>query len=214
MKNFQSHIEWAKRVNGNLTIRKATESDGNAFVNLYNQYYRHRKTSIDYFKWQFLDSPFKSQLFLVWDKDQLIAYSGLKIYVLSNNLSTGFVIDFLIDLAYRNRGLAFLLEDAIITYCNEHDVHLLTALPNQFGNAALMGMGWTTLAKIDSMVLDLKKVDRFTTIDSKPKENLEKTLKFHKDELFRSWRFDKSPVYKYEYVFNESNAAAITKLFF
>jgi len=65
MKNFQSHIEWAKRVNGNLTIRKATESDGNAFVNLYNQYYRHRKTSIDYFKWQFLDSPFKSQLFLV-----------------------------------------------------------------------------------------------------------------------------------------------------
>jgi GNAT superfamily N-acetyltransferase len=214
MKDFQAHIEWAKRNNSDLTIRKATESDGNSFVSLYNQYYKNRKTSIDYFKWQFLDSPFDSQLFLVLKNDELIAYCGLKIYLLSNNLSTGFVIDFLIDEAYRKRGIAFLLEDAIASYCKERGVLLLSALPNPFGNAALKAMGWTTVAKVDSMVLDLKENHSITKIEAKPQEVIEELVKFYKDETYRSWRFDQSPVYCYENVSKGNKAVAVTKLFF
>jgi GNAT superfamily N-acetyltransferase len=212
MKNFQAHIELAKRINSDLTIRKATESDGSSFVNLYNQYYRSRKTSIEYFKWQFLDSPFDSQLFLVLQNDELIAYCGLKIYFLSNNLSTGFLIDFLIDEAYRKRGIACLLEDAITSYCRERDVLLLSALPNPFGNAAFKAMGWTTVAKLDSMVLDLKENHLLTARKVKPQEVTEELVKFYKDEKYRSWRFDQSPVYSYEYV-SKGKAVAVTKLF-
>jgi len=214
MKDFQAQIEWAKRTNSGLTIRKATESDGNTFVDLYNQYYKNRKTSIDYFKWQFLDSPFDSQLFLVFNNDKLIAYCGLKIYKLSNNLNTGFVIDFLIDESYRNRGIAFLLENAITLYCKERDVLLLSALPNIFGNAALKAMGWTSVAKVDTMVLDLKENHSLNKIEVKPHQSKEELVKFYKNEIYRNWRFNQSPVYSYEYVSKGNKAVAVTKLFF
>lgn len=214
MKDFQAHIEFAKRINRELTLKKATESDGISFVNLYNQYYSNRKTSINYFKWQYLDSPFDSQLFLVLKNDKLIAYCGLKIYLLSNNLSTGFVIDFLIDETHRRKGIAFLLEEAIVSYCKESDVHLLSALPNPFGNATLSAMGWTTVAKVDSMTLDLKENHSLKIVAAKQKDVIEEPFKFYKDEVYRSWRFDQSPVYSYENVSVGNKAFAVTKLFF
>jgi GNAT superfamily N-acetyltransferase len=213
MLNFDIQLEWTKRLNSGLVVREGVESDGPSFVNLYNLYYANRQTSIDYFLWQYFKSPYDSKLWLIFDSCGLVAYCGLKIYPLNNNLTTGFVIDFLVDESYRKRGLAILLHDRILTYCKKREVNILTALPNHYGNSAFKSLGWSTVAKIDNLQLDLKSWTERKNSCKRLGDEHKKYIQFCRDDIYRFWRFDENPVYEYNTIFIAENVSAVTKLY-
>lgn len=212
MINNKEILERVKFLNSTITIRKAVESDGDIFVDLFNSYYK-RKTTIHYFIWQFFESPYKSAIYLAFDKDLLIGFCGIKIYPLTNGLSTGFVIDFLIDEAYRKRGLAFLIDEHILNFCLDNNVACLSALPNNFGNAALKSLGFKTLSKIDTLFLDTSKWCCSAYNISEPASLISEIVEFKKDDKFRGWRFDKNPLYAYIKVSLSDCCFAITKIY-
>lgn len=205
-------IERVKELNPTVCIKQAKETDADAFVNLFNIYYK-RKTSKAYFNWQFFESPFASALFMAFDGDKLIGYYGIKIYPLTNNSNAGFAIDFLIDETHRKKGIAFLLDEQVIQFCNENKAGCLTALPNAFGNAAFKALGFKSIIKVDTLLLDTlnRPVGYVEPLIIANENGLQ--IGFKKDESFRHWRFDLNPLYKYKKVSLNDNCFAITKIF-
>lgn len=212
MEISKEFIERVKGLNPTVCIKRAKETDANAFVNLFNTYYK-RKTNKAYFNWQFFESPFSSALFMAFDGDKLIGYYGIKIYPLTNNSNAGFAIDFLIDESYRKKGIAFLLDEQVNEFCKENKASCLTALPNAFGNAAFKALGYKSIQKINSLVLDIdieyiKNLDLFDDVYNEVSQ-----ISFKKDEAYRLWRFDHNPLYNYKYVNLDTDCFGITKIF-
>ncbi len=217
-------------VNQGLNIRHAGPGDGPAFVALFNTYYK-RKTSLEYFKWQFFHSPFESRLFTAFDKDRLVGIYGIKIIPLTNGIVTGFVVDVLIDESYRRRGIGHLLETEAENFCREKKAAVLSVLPNAAGNAAFKSYGWKSVAKIDTLVMDrpvLSESDNVPVLsesDNVPVlpegagvpagwiDPIDPYIEFAKGREFREWRYDRHPVYKYENIALDNANFAITKAF-
>jgi hypothetical protein len=207
--------EYAKRVrefNPDIVIREADQADGEPFVALFNSYYK-RKTSLAYFQWQFFNTPFESKLFTAFHDDKLVGYYGVKIYPLSGEILTGFAIDLLIHEPYRKRGIVFLLEAAIMNYCKSKGVSVMTGLPNAYGNAAFKSLGWKSIAKIDTLVIDNLNAISLSDKGITGVNNNSALTKFVKDDEYRIWRYNNHPIYNYEPIILDENNYAITKLF-
>jgi hypothetical protein len=208
--------EYAKRVrelNPDIIIREADRTDGEQFVALFNSYYK-RKTNLAYFQWQFFNTPFVSKLFTAFHNDKLVGYYGVKIYPLSGDILTGFAIDLLIHEPYRKTGIVFLLEAAIMDYCKANGVSVMTALPNAYGNAAFRSLGWKSIAKIDTLVIDdIYSISAGTNGNSIVESSNGALTKFVKDDQYRNWRYSSHPIYCYELVTLDEDNYAITKLF-
>lgn len=212
MENTIAFLTRVRELNSSIQIRRAILSDGQAFVRLFNNYYK-RKTCIEYFKWQFFDSPFDSMLAMAFDGEALIGFYGIKKYPLSTGIYSGFAIDFFIADTYRKRGIAFLLESEVVRFCQENDIKLLTALPNFYGNAAFKTLGWSSVAKIDTLVCN-----DFNLLFHNSKEaieivEIEAYVRFAKDEIYRTWRFNDNPLYNYKKIHVDKNHFAMVKLF-
>jgi len=205
------YLERVREFNPDIVIREAERRDGAHFVALFNSYYK-RKTSLGYFQWQFFDTPYEGKLFTAFHDNKLVGYLGVKIYPLSGNILTGFVIDLLIDEPYRKRGITYLLGAEILDYCKAKGAAVITALPNPYGNAALKSLGWKSIAKIDTLVND-----DLSSISLAGKENTlvndDSLTRFIKDHQYRNWRYDNHPAYKYETIMLDEHNYAITKLF-
>lgn len=199
-------------LNQGLNIRHAGLEDGPAFVALFNTYYK-RKTSLEYFKWQFFHSPFESRLFTVFDKDRLAGIYGIKIIPLTNGILAGFVVDVLIDESYRRRGIGHLLETEAGNFCREKKAAVLAVLPNAAGNAAFKSYGWKSVAKIDTLVIDRPILPESAGVPAGWKDPAGPYIEFSKGPEFRAWRYDGHPVYKYENIALDKANFAITKVF-
>ena len=212
---FNEYLYRVKQLNSSVTIKEASAYEGVHFVELFNKYYS-RKTSLAYFKWQFFESPFESRLFTAYEEGKLIGFYGIKIYKLSNNILTGFAIDFLVDEAYRKRGIAYLFEEKICDFCYTHKVSILTSLPNSFGNAALKALGWSSIAKLDTLIIDRKDFDHkrlSELLTNQTAHSNDECINFIKTDKYRSWRYDYNPLYNYELIEVDESTFSITKLF-
>jgi hypothetical protein len=208
----EEFIQRIKDLNPSICIRKAQKKDANLFIELFNFHYV-RKTSKEYYNWQFFDSPFPSALFLAFDKDDLIGFYGVKIYKLSNNLNSGFSIDFLIKSSHRLKGIGYLFEKRVVEFCYHNQASCLVSLPNAFGNAAFKALGYKSLTKVDTLVLNLNKKENFITKGLSKNTAEMNFVEFVKDENYRKWRFDCNPIYKYKTAKLNNNCFATTKIF-
>jgi hypothetical protein len=212
MADLFEHIKRVREFNSDIIIREAVQADGEQFVALFNTYYK-RKTNLAYFQWQFFNTPFESKLFTAFHDDKLVAYCGIKICPLSGDILTGFVIDVLTHEPYRKRGILFLLEAAIMDYCKAKRVSVMTVLPNAHGNAAFKSLGWKSIAKVDTLVIDDLNSISFNNKGNTIVNNNSPLTKFVKNEQYRNWRYNNHPIYNYEPIIFDNNNFAITKLF-
>jgi GNAT superfamily N-acetyltransferase len=211
MQDFSQYVSRIRELNPDVIIREAIREDGRDFVSLFNRYYR-RKTSLEYFQWQFFDSPFVSKLFLALEGEKLIGYYGIKKYPLSIGINTGFAVDLLVDDSFRKKGIVYLLENEVMRFCHESSISVLTALPNAHGKAALKSLGWNVIAKVDTLInteLD-KKINISSTNEWEEATSL---VEFLKGNEYREWRFCRNPLYQYETITLNDNIFAITKTF-
>jgi GNAT superfamily N-acetyltransferase len=211
MRDISEYVERVKQLNPTIVIREAALSDADKFVSLFNTYYK-RKTNIGYFTWQFFDTPCPSKLFAAFDGDQLVGFFGVKIYPVTGNINTGFVVDFLIHETYRKRGIGYLLAGEVENFCSKNKVAVLTGLPNAFGNAALRSMGWQSIAKIDTLINEKIETLDIDLNDVEIQEQ-KKLVQFKKTDELNKWRFDDHPVYKYDRISVDKNNYAVIKVF-
>lgn len=197
-----------RQLNSSIVVRKATLHDADSFVTLFNTYYK-RKTTIDYFKWQFFDCPLPSALYMAFEGNILVGYYGIKKCLLSNTINAGFAVDFLIDEPYRKKGIAYLLEAEIVNFCQNNGIAVLTALPNTYGNAAFKALDWKSVSKIDTLIWTQE--NNLPTIEIP--NHVDNLVSFSKDTPYKNWRFNENPMYNYEEIKLENNISAITKLF-
>jgi GNAT superfamily N-acetyltransferase len=212
MPDFRDLIPRIKELNDTIVIRTADLNDGPGFVQLFNTYYK-RKTSLEYFKWQFISSPYESKLFAAFDGTRLVGFYGIKLYPLTNGLLTGFAIDFLIDESCRKKGIGYLLEAEVEDFCRIRNVSVLTALPNGSGNAAFKAFGWQSVSKIDTLVKGLPIATGMIDPVDKAYSEEGHYIEYAKSKEFREWRYNAHPAYKYEYVTVDKDNFAVAKLF-
>jgi GNAT superfamily N-acetyltransferase len=213
MADLYEYVKRVRELNPDITIREADLADGEQFVALFNSYYK-RKTNLAYFQWQFFNTPFESKLFTAFYDNKLVGYYGVKIYPLSGDILTGFAVDLLIHEPYRKTGIVFLLEAAIMDHCKAKGVSVMTALPNAYGNAAFRSLGWKSIAKVDTLVIDdLYSISSGTNGNSTFNNSNSVLTKFVKDDPYRNWRYNSHPIYNYEPIVLDDNNYAITKLF-
>lgn len=213
-----SFIQRIKDLNPDIIVRPGLINDGNQFVFLFNKYYT-RKTSIAYYKWQFFASISDSAVFMAFHNDNLIGYVGIKVQSLSNGLVSGFVIDLLVDEAYRKRGVLYLLNEMLLSFCNKNKISVLTSLPNAVGNAALKSLGWKSITKIDNLVLnttsngtyDYRKGLYYAT--EEVKSNLPNVFNFVYNEAWYQWRFADNPNYDYSVIRGSDKEFSVVKSF-
>ena len=208
---LDQYILRVTELNPNVIVREASLNDSDAFIALFNKHY-NRKTSFEYYQWQFFDSAILSKLFVAFEADVLIGMYGVKVHPLSTGELTGFVIDFLVDEEYRKRGIAFLLEGVAQQFGIENNIAVFTALPNKYGNAALRSMGWKSVAKVDSLLLKLEDYQVSLTNESISLD-IHPLICFVKDAKYQQWRYSKHPVYKYEIIKAKNVAYAVVKQF-
>ena len=148
MSSDNSILNSIKRINPNITIREGQEIDADQFIQLMNSHYKRIKTK-EYFVWQFLKTPFPSRLFVACDKDKIIGFCGIQIKRLSNGMRCGVTIDLFIDPAYRNRGIFYLLEDAVNNFAKSNNAVAIVTFPNSSGiNAHVSIRGWEKVGEI------------------------------------------------------------------
>lgn len=212
MPDFRIYLERVREFNPGLTVREAGPDDGPAFVKLFNSYY-NRKTNLEYFKWQFFDSPFDSRLFVAVDEGRLAGMYGIKLYPLTSGASAGFAVDFLIEEPYRKKGIAYLLEDEVVDFCRQNGAAVLSALPNASGNAAFKALGWRSVAKIDSLLYELPGSKPYEAAIDVDTPAATPGIAFLKNDGYRKWRYDHHPTHHYDKISPGGDIFAITKNF-
>jgi N-acetylglutamate synthase-like GNAT family acetyltransferase len=205
-----SLIDRIHEMNPSVTLRSATRDDAFRFVELFNKHY-NRKITVEYYYWQFFNDVEDSILFIAEEDDALIGVLGIKTRPLNIGVKSGFVIDFLIDEEYRKRGISILLHQKAVEHCNSHQIPVMSALPNFFGNAALKSLGWISLCRVDKLVWrNSTKSDERTSIHLTVNHNL---ICFEKGADFESWRYDQNPVYRYKKYAGQKDNYIVTKIF-
>jgi len=212
MPDFRDLLPRIKELNNTIVIRAAEINDGPGFVQLFNTYYK-RKTSLEYFKWQFFTSSYESRLFTAFDDTQLVGFYGIKLYPLTSGILTGFAIDFLLDESYRKKGIGYLLEAEVEDFCRTRGVSVLSALPNASGNAAFKAFGWNSVSKIDTLVKGLPIDAKMINYTGEIAIGDEKYIEFAKNKEFREWRYNAHPAYNYEHITLDKDNFAVIKLF-
>jgi len=205
-------IKRVHELNPTIYVREANLNDGDQFVTLFNSYYK-RKTTLEYFKWQFFETPNLTKLFLAFDANKLVAHLGVKQFLLSNYVLCGFAVDLFTDEAYRNKGISYLLQYEVEEFCHKNGMSVLAALPNSLGNGAFKSLNWNSISKINTMVLASLKTfnNNFSILKDLFEEN--KLIRFEKDILYLKWRFEQNPIYEYKQTQINEKTFAITKLF-
>jgi GNAT superfamily N-acetyltransferase len=215
MTRAEAYVSRVRELNPSVVVRQADYRDADAFVSLFNSNYK-RKTSQEYFQWQFLDGPFPSKLFVAIERDQFIGFFGVKIMPTNSEMPAGFTVDLLIHDDWRKRGIAFLLEAEVRKYCEAKGVAFLAALPNAFGHAAFKALGWASIAKIDTLVHSSHSKDQGQSVvpATLPGEfGAKKLFQFQKNEDYLNWRFNRHPIYQYNKIDDGKGSYAVTKLF-
>jgi GNAT superfamily N-acetyltransferase len=197
-----------RELNPSVVVRPASESDAQAFVDLFNASYK-RKTTIEYCHWQFFDQTVPSALFVAADAGKIIGFFGVKIMPVFPGMRGGFTVDLLIHEDWRKRGIGWVLEPAVAEYCERHGASFMAALPNTFGNAAFKAMGWKSIAKIHTLI----RQDGAPVSDASPKGVDENLIHFIKEASYLHWRFERHPLYRYANVEHSNGNFAVTKLF-
>lgn len=208
----QQLIERVRRINSNLDIRPAVESDAEKFIALMNSQYQKKRTTA-YYYWQFFSSALPTRLFLAYDKDSLAACYGVQIGTLSNGQTCAQAIDLVVAEQYRLRGLFLLLELEASTFASEHNCIAMVCLPNRLGMKAHAAIAdWHSLGPIPTM--ELRKTSQSdSAIVIQQQLSADTSLSFFKDDIYRSWRYDHNPQSQYEYVRLSCGDFATVKLF-
>jgi hypothetical protein len=207
-------IERIKKINKLINIRIGDFKDVDNFVSVFNNHYK-KQTNIEYFRWQFIDTPYPTNLFIAFDGDKPIGFCGVKIFDLNNKLEKiGYIVDLLIANNYRKRGVEILLFEKIFDYVNTYSVCCLISLPNQYGNKSLSSIGFKTIAKIDSLVLNIENYvpNIEEDIISKDYDNCF-YLDIKKDFNYFNWRYPQHPNYNYDKILLDENSFAFVKIY-
>jgi GNAT superfamily N-acetyltransferase len=180
-----------------------------------NQQYARRKTT-EYFDWQFFQLE-NAKYLSAFKEQTLIGGYGVQIY--NQNAATLPTIcksmDWIVDLKFRNRGLALLLINEVETWATAAGVDVIATFTNRNAWKALTSTGYCGF-KVDSMTFNPVQVkqdikaDHFT--EKKTSKN-EICTWFHKSQTWRYWRYDQHPDYKYDHIILETGEFAVTKIF-
>ena len=197
----------------NISYRPAQIDDISQLVDLMNSQYAIRRDR-EYFMWQYFNCPDPTVLICaIWKQKDVVGMFGLR----KRNIgpvNMAQAIDMLVTAPWRGCGVfPKLVEKAVACFV---DLHALFSLPNLNGkNALVKGPAWRNLLKINSYILNLSKVQVCSSQSSYPVSgNSGKSFyKFGYDEKYRSWRYEKSSIYKYEYVNISEEVFAVTKIF-
>lgn len=205
-----SFIDEIWDINRTIEIRPATLDDAKKFSDLMNRNYTHGITPL-YFKWQFIDSFYPSQLFVAYDGERLVGCYGVQISCLNNGKKCGFALDLLIDEDYRRRGIPFLLVYELARFAKEKGADFLAALPNKDGMKGHKGFGWRHVGTIRTLMLSpgQAKESRHNAIDQAER----KLIYFFRNDMYRNWRYNRNPRFSYGYVQTAPHLFAVTKVF-
>ena len=197
----------------NLIIRPVTLLEGNKFVIMMNKAYTRKKT-LEYFKWQFFDTPLNTTLFGAYLADRLIGFFCFQCRRLNNGLICGQAIDLLVEKKYRGKGIFTRLGQEAMKLVSDK-IDFAFVFPNVNGRMATeKGLNWKHIANIKTLMLrdfynldcdgDVAIIEKWD--DTKIKNN-EKDIKDcvyflrGKKELF--WRFAENPEHSYTIVNGE-----------
>lgn len=206
-----------------IEFRPVTVNEGDQFVSLMNRTYPRKKT-IEYFKWQFFDSPLETVLMGAFIKDRLVGSFGLQCRKLSNGLTGGQAIDLVIDGELRGKGIFSELGNAAMErYRGLVDFYF--SFTNPYGKQALCGsLGFKNVMVIKTLTLNTEKL----ISEHKPGEIIETwdasfirdngkaedgRLYFLRDSVELKWRFGDNPDHRYTIIRIDKDAFAIVKIF-
>ena len=205
-----------------IEFRSVSFSEGDQFISLMNKTYTRKKT-LEYFKWQFFDSPLKTVLMGAFLNYRLIGCFGLQCRKLNNGLIGGQAIDLIIDNEFRGRGIFPILGKNALDFFKK-DLDFGFVLPNIAGKKACEeSLSWKNILTIKTMML-MKFHSQYNNSRVRITENWDdfafednrkgstEFLYFlrGKDEL--KWRFGENPEYKYSVV-RMDDSFAIVKVF-
>ena len=197
-----------------VSYRSARQSDIPQLVSLINSQYIRKKTG-DYFDWQYFHSCYPTVLMCAFRNDALIGTFGLQKRMLQNGAIVGQAIDLLVAPRWRGKGTFKELGQRAVEFFKDLDV--LCVLPNVNGKIATeKSLDWKAIGKINSMCKNVSNMNEYR----EPRKSDHSTVSVHEDFMrfaynatIRQWRFEKNPIYKYDYVRLDSASFAATKLF-
>ncbi len=203
-----------------VEFRPVTITEGDQFVSLMNKTYTRKKT-LEYFKWQFFDSPLKTVLMGAFLKERLVGCFGLQCRRLNNGLRGGQAIDLIVDKEFREKGIFTKLGEAATEYLGD-SIDFCFSFPNSSGREALGGsLGYQTVAVVKTMETRAVKGNGPAEIvetwnDLAVKDNRKgngNDLFFIRDLAELNWRFGHNPEYSYTIIRISGDAFAIVKVF-
>ncbi len=200
-----------------IEYRPAIPADIPAMMALMNAQYQRKKTGA-YFQWQYFTSRDPTVSWCAFVGDELIGMFGLQKRRLFDGTFLGQAIDLLVSPQWRGKGVFPSLAERAASHFS--DLAFFCVLPNANGKAAVeSALGWKTLAKIDTMEVDVEQIpDRVPDlrdvleIADRTRSNVP-LLRFRYDDAFRQWRFDAHPEYHYRTVMGDASAFAFVKQF-
>ena len=205
-------LEEVRDLNKDLVIRGANPGDASHFVDLVNKQYLRKKDE-KFFHWMFIRNHVPTKLITICERDKPIAFYGVLVLKLNNGLNCSLSVEIIIESEHRGRRLFLLLEDEAFKFANEHEAVAMTVFPNYNGMKAHDKIKeWKTISKIDTLIFNCRD-NLILRESSKLQDNQSELTFFKKDNNYRKWRFDESPVYKYDRIELEDNIFSITKIF-
>ena len=197
-----------------IIFRLAERSDVYEFARLINAQYARKKTPA-YFLWQYFDSCYPTVMMCAYQRDMLIGTFGLQRRMLQNGAIIGQAIDLLVVPQWRGKGIFKELGERAVEFFQE--LNALCVLPNVNGKIAMeKSLGLKTVGKINSMGKNVSDADEYRQprkSEGPTVYSREDFMRFAYSVMIRQWRFEKNPIYKYDYVKLDSASFATTKLF-
>ncbi len=190
-----------------LNIRPVSIHEADQFIFLLNKTYSRKKT-VDYFKWQYFDTPLKTALIGAFLSNKLIGCFGLQCRMLNNGLVGGQIIDIVVEEEYRGKGIFSEMANYAFDYFrNEMDFGFI--LPNVAGRQATeKALSWKNLYTIKTLMCksysrvferdsNITVIDDWSNIVLGNKKDSLNMLYFVREKEYLQWRFGKNPEYRY-----------------
>lgn len=195
----------------NVIIRPANQCDIPQLVALMNSEYTRKKTK-QYFIWQFFESVYPTVLMTASVGNRIIGMFGLQKRMLNNGTVVGQVIDMLIDKKWRGKGLFSMIANKALEFFD--DLDLLVVLPNRNGKFAVQkSLGWKCISKIDTLSLEANKIKGGIYIKYSDNSEYNDLYSFEYNTEILQWRFDKHPLFDYNYTSIDNGDFSVTKVF-
>jgi hypothetical protein len=196
--------------------------DCNLFCDLFNSHYSRRVDEL-YYKWQYFETPFPSNLFLAITRTgELAGCYGYQIKDTCFKQNIAWAIDIIIDYPFQQKGLFRHLAGFAANKVNVFKPIALCVMANLRANFAhVKGLHWRQISIFENYIrvtsdLSLLEHKSFQFIPAQKIKN-----EFWNKEIIRKspsiicnkrsndylkWRFLDSPWYKYEYFYVVRNA--------